>query len=476
MSLMISVSGIRGIVGKSLTPEVLTTFAQAFATWVRSRLADGSDDPAKSPRPKIVIGRDTRPTGEAIANLVGSAMTLCGCNVIDIGVASTPTVEIATVGEEADGGIIVTASHNPVEWNALKLLNARGEFLNEAEVEQLLSILESKRFALADWSLTGEVRKTEGYDDIHIRKILNLSCIEPETIAENGYTILVDAVEGAGSTVVPALCRALGAGRVETVACGGSGVFPRNPEPIEEHLTDTIETMKAARCDFAIVVDPDVDRIALVCEDGSLFGEEYSLVACADFYLKHNPGPVVNNLSSSRALRDIAEKHGHVCYSAKVGEANVTDLMKQCKAVIGGEGNGGIILPELHYGRDALAGAALLIQAFTDWRRKDPGNRTLSGFRKGFPDYFMAKRKTAFNGERNGLSTVFSAIANSHPDATATMTDGMKLDFADEWVHVRPSNTEPILRIYTEAASRERAEALAERFAAEIATKTGNNI
>jgi len=472
MSLMISVSGIRGIVGKSLTPEVLTTFAQAFATWLRS---ENNSSAARHPdaQPAIVIGRDTRPTGEVIAGIVGNTLALCGCRVTDIGVATTPTVEIATVKERADGGIIVTASHNPVEWNALKLLNAEGEFLDETELEKLLGILDERRFSLADWSRTGTVGKKEGFDDVHIRDILDLPCIYPEKIAACRYSVLVDAVEGAGSAIMPELCRRLGVERVETVSCGGSGIFPRNPEPIAAHLTATVDALRKTGCDFAVVVDPDVDRIALVCEDGSLFGEEYSLVACSDYYLKHRPGPVVNNLSSSRALCDIAGKYGQECLSAKVGEANVIDLMKACGAVIGGEGNGGIILPELHYGRDALVGAALLIQAFTDWKEHNSGTGTLSGFRKSFPSYFMAKQKAPFDGNREKLQSLFDDIAARHPEAEATMTDGMKLDFADEWVHVRPSNTEPVLRIYTEAGSAERAETLAQQFAGELAAGSG---
>ncbi|ASQ91578.1 phosphoglucosamine mutase [Prosthecochloris sp. GSB1] len=472
MSLMISVSGIRGIVGNSLTPDVLTSFAQAFATWLRSEKSSTAERYPDA-QPKIVIGRDTRPTGEVIAGIVGSTLALCGCRVVDIGVATTPTVEIATVKERADGGIIVTASHNPVEWNALKLLDSEGEFLNESELGELLRILDRRRFTLADWSHTGTVEKKKGYDDAHIRDILNLSCIYPEKIAACRYSVLVDAVEGAGSTVMPELCRRLGVGRVETISCEGSGIFPRNPEPIAAHLTATVDALRKTGCDFAIVVDPDVDRIALVCEDGSLFGEEYSLVACADYYLKHRPGPVVNNLSSSRALRDVAGKYGQECLSAKVGEANVIDLMKACGAVIGGEGNGGIILPELHFGRDALVGAALLIQAFTDWRERNSGNSALSGFRKSFPSYFMAKQKESFDGNREKLQSLFDDIAERHPDAKATMTDGMKLDFADEWVHVRPSNTEPVLRIYAEAGSVERAKSLAEQFAGELEAGSG---
>ncbi len=470
MSLMISVSGIRGIVGKSLTPTILSTFAQAFATWLRTQ-PPPENETRHDDHPKVVIGRDTRPTGSTIATLVSSAMALCGCRVIDLGIATTPTVEIATAAEQADGGIIVTASHNPVEWNALKLLDRTGEFLNEDAIQQLLEIFEKKRFTLAGWEQVGSVEQKHDYDKEHIERILELPYVDTRGIAAQRFTVLIDAVEGAGSSIVPELCRQLGVEQIETISCNGTGIFPRNPEPLAEHLTETVDALKEKQCDFAIVVDPDVDRLALICEDGTLFGEEYSLVACADFYLRHKQGSVVNNLSSSRALRDIAEKHGQTCFSAKVGEANVTAVMKKQGAVIGGEGNGGIILPELHYGRDALAGIALVLQAFTDWREKDIKNKTLSGFRKQFPDYFMAKYKVRLADKPENLDGIFSAIASAHPEAAVSTLDGLKLDFAEAWVHIRPSNTEPVLRIYTEARSMEHAEKLAETFRQEIESR-----
>ncbi len=470
---MISVSGIRGIVGKSLTPGILTSFAQAYAVWIALQYAKNNKTDGNG-QPKIVIGRDTRPTGKAIADLVGSTLALSGCRVIDLGVATTPTVEIATVAEQADGGIIVTASHNPVEWNALKLLNRRGEFLNEPEVEELLEIYRNEEFTPADWTQVGAREENNKYDELHIEKILALPFIEPSRIAGQHFRVLVDAVEGAGSSIVPQLCKRLGVSGVETVHCGASGIFPRNPEPLPENLAATIEALKEKTCDFAIVVDPDVDRLAMICEDGSLFGEEYSLVACADFYLRHKAGTVVNNLSSSRALRDIAERYRQRCFSAKVGEANVIEVMKKKNAVIGGEGNGGIILPELHYGRDALVGIALFLQAFTEWRERNlKENTALSGFRKDFPDYFMAKKKVRLEEkpDTEKLGELFSAIAEAHPEGTVNREDGMKLDFPGEWVHIRQSNTEPVLRIYTEAKSRERAEALAVSLTREILSK-----
>jgi len=460
MSLMISISGIRGIVGDSLTPKNLNTFALAFASWVLRNKTERKEN-SQEKRPLIVIGRDTRPTGQAIGNLISNTLVLCGCDVIDIGIATTPTVEIAVAAESADGGLIITASHNPVAWNALKMLNHRGEFLSGKEVDELLEIAEKELFVYAHWDTIGTITQNDRYDDLHIEKVLQLPFIDPATIAAQQFRVLVDCVEGAGYSIVPRLCAKLGMDHLVPVACGGSGLFPRNPEPIEENLSSTITALKESKCDFALVVDPDVDRLAVICEDGSLFGEEYTLVACADFYLKQKKGPVANNLSSSRALRDIAEKYGVECHSAKVGEVNVTELMKKVNAVIGGEGNGGVILPELHYGRDALAGIALFVQAFTFWRTENNGG-TLSQFRQQFPDYVMSKQKIMLGStDRNSLENIFSDIARHYHTATANTLDGLKLDFADSWVHLRPSNTEPIVRIYAEAPSKDQAEKLA---------------
>ena len=471
MSLMISVSGIRGIVGDSLTPKNLTTFSMAFASWILRNKKSHALLPAEQ-KPRIVIGRDTRPTGKAISDLISNTLVLCGCDVIDIGVATTPTVEIAVTGEEANGGLIITASHNPVAWNALKMLNHHGEFLTGTEVDELLDIAEKELFIYAHWDTIGKISQNDRYDDLHIEKVLQLSCIDPAEIASQQFRVLIDCVEGAGYSIVPKLCKQLGIDNIVPFACGGTGLFPRNPEPIEENLSTTIAATKESQCDFALIVDPDVDRLALLCEDGSLFGEEYTLVACADFYLKHNPGPVANNLSSSRALRDIAEKYGVQCYSAKVGEANVSEVMKQVKAVIGGEGNGGVILPELHYGRDALVGIALFVQAFTHWRTQNNGG-PLTQFRKHFPDYVMSKQKiTLASGDRSLLEKIFSDIALHYHNAEANTLDGLKLDFADSWVHLRPSNTEPIVRIYAEAPTKARAEELAGELKHDIEKRT----
>lgn len=454
---MISVSGIRGIVGESLTPKNLTVFAMAFAAWTLRRTHEK--------KAKIVIGRDTRPTGKSISDLVSNTLLLCGCDVIDLGIATTPTVEIAVAAEQADAGLIITASHNPVAWNALKMLNHRGEFLNAEEVEDLLDIAEKEQFVTARWDTIGAISTNDRYDTYHSNQVLNLPCIDIKLIEKERFKVLVDCVEGAGSSIVPKLCERLGIESVVQVACGGTGLFPRNPEPIEENLSGTIAALQKSGCDFALIVDPDVDRLALLCEDGSLFGEEYTLVACADFYLKYKVGAMVNNLSSSRALRDIASRYGVACYSAKVGEANVSAMMKENNAVIGGEGNGGVILPELHYGRDALVGIALIVQAFTLWRSENNGG-SLSQFRGSFPTYYMSKQKIVLDKtKQQSLDTIFADIAkhyqNTETNAEVNTLDGLKLDFATSWVHLRPSNTEPIVRIYAEAPSKAEAETLA---------------
>jgi len=337
MSLMISVSGIRGIVGESLTPTNLTAFATAFASWAETRKKEREPN-TSSRRPHIVIGRDTRPTGETITGLVQSVLVLSGCNVTDIGIATTPTVELAVTEEKADGGLIITASHNPVEWNALKMLNHRGEFLDAEDVDELMRIASVPNPNSARWDEIGIATETRRHDTLHIEKILALPFIHTDDIKKAKFRVLVDCVEGAGYRIVPDLCHQLGMAEVIPFACGGTGIFPRNPEPIEENLQATIAALKESRADFALVVDPDVDRLAIISEDGTLFGEEYTLVACADYYLKERPGSVANNLSSSRALKDIAARYGQECFSAKVGEANVTQLMKEHQAVIGGEG------------------------------------------------------------------------------------------------------------------------------------------
>jgi phosphomannomutase len=464
---MVSVSGIRGIVGEDLTPENLVGYTMAFSAWLRQEQEGES-------RPKVVIGRDTRPSGAHILPLIAETLVLAGCDVVDLGIATTPTVELAVTEHEADGGIIVTASHNPMEWNALKLLDREGEFLNPEQLESFLGIYEVGTPGSARWDALGtETQDTEA-GRRHIEAILSLPDIDTDRIAKQHFSVLVDAVEGAGYTVIPELCKRLGISRVETIACEGTGVFPRKPEPIEENLGETIARVREAGCDFGIVVDPDVDRLVLVSEDGTLFGEEYTLVACADAYLRKHPGAVVNNLSSSRALRDLAKVRDSKCVSAKVGEANVVEVMKAEEAVLGGEGNGGVILPALHYGRDALVGVALFLQSFTEWRegRGEEEEKTLSAYRKTLPEYVMAKKKLEISIPKERLADVFTAIADAHPEAEADTRDGLKLDFPDSWVHLRASNTEPIIRIYTEAKTIDEAERLAQEFMVKIQEKT----
>jgi phosphomannomutase len=465
MSLMVSVSGIRGIVGESLTPIVLATYTQAFATWLHRQRSIGSMNLANGV-PKVVIGRDTRPTGKVILEYVQAVLVQAGCNVVNLGMATTPTVEVAVIEERADGGIIVSASHNPLEWNALKLLNGLGEFLTAAQGEELKAIVASGDFISAEWNKFGMAIPNDGYNDIHLRKVLSLPVIDVKKIAARRYKMLVDAVNGAGSEIIPTLCEALGAAELVRISCNGSGIFPRPPEPIEENLVETQGLTAYHGADIGIVVDPDVDRVCFICEDGTLFGEEYTLVACADFYLKHRKGAVVNNLSSSLALREVARKHGVECRSAKVGEAHVIEAMKAVQASIGGEGNGGVILPDVHYGRDALVGIALFLQAFADFQEKNP-DKKLSDFKRTFPEFHIAKQKLTLPENAN-VGDAFSQLIAQHPTATPITIDGLKLEFQDSWVHLRKSNTEPIVRVYAEARTKTDAEALAHKFSATL--------
>jgi phosphomannomutase len=461
MSLMVSISGIRGIVGESLTPLVLTTYAQAFATWLFERRNSGKVA-LRGSVPTVVIGRDTRPSGKVILDYVQAALVQSGCNVVNLGIATTPTVEVAVIAEEADGGVIISASHNPLEWNALKLLNDLGEFLTAAQSKEMLSIVESEEFHSAAWNEFGMAVPRDDYDDFHIRKVLSLPELDLPQIRNRRYKVLVDAVNGAGATVIPKLCDALGASEVIKIACKPTGIFPRNPEPIEENLVETQGLTAHYGADIGIVVDPDVDRVCFVCEDGSLFGEEYTLVACADFWLSKKRGDVVSNLSSSRALRDIAAKHAVQHHAAKVGEAHVIEVMKAGNASIGGEGNGGVILPDAHYGRDALVAIPLFLAAFSAWQDQNPTGK-LSDFRKSLPNYFMTKMKLKLDA-RADIDAAFADIARQYQSEKVTTVDGVKVDFADSWAHLRKSNTEPIVRIYAEARTKSESDKLAQTF------------
>jgi phosphomannomutase len=456
MTLIKSISGIRGTIGGSvgdnLTPIDAVKFASAYGTWLKQqRIKDNY---------RVVVGRDARISGEMIQSLVMHTLVGLGIHVVDLGLSTTPTVEVAVPLEHADGGIILTASHNPKQWNALKLLNAKGEFLNGTEGQVILDIAESDNMTFSDVDSLGKITKNEAYIDIHIDEVLNLPMVNKEAIGKAKFKVVVDGVNSTGGIAIPRLLDRLGVHAVE-LYCTPNGQFPHNPEPLKEHLTDLSELVVKEHADFGIVVDPDVDRLAFVCEDGEMFGEEYTLVACADYVLSNTSGATVSNMSSSRALRDVTEAHGQTYEASAVGEVNVVELMKKNNAVIGGEGNGGIIYPELHYGRDSLVGVALFLSLLAEKKM------SVSDLRASYPSYFMSKKKIQLTPglDVDGILVVMEQ-RYSHEDITAI--DGVKIDFAENWVHLRKSNTEPIIRIYTEAKSQHEADALAEKIIGEI--------
>ncbi|MWB95935.1 phosphoglucosamine mutase [Flavobacterium sp. GA093] len=452
MALIKSISGIRGTIGgvvnENLTPVNAVKFAAAYGMWLRGQY--------KKESLSIILGRDARISGEMISNLVANTLTGLGIQVIDIGLSTTPTVEVAVKLDQADGGIIITASHNPKEWNALKLLNDKGEFLNAVEGEKILKIAEEESFVFAAVDDLGQYQKKEGYIQRHTEEVLKLSLVDVEAIKNANFKVVVDAVNSTGGIAIPALLEKLGVECVK-LYCEPNGHFPHNPEPLKEHLTVISEWVVNEKADFGIVVDPDVDRLALICEDGSMFGEEYTLVACADYVLGKTKGNTVSNLSSSRALRDITLKHGGSYEASAVGEVNVVELMKTSNAIIGGEGNGGIIYPESHYGRDSLVGVALFLSHLA--------NKKVSckELRNSYPDYFMSKSKIELTPEID-VDGVFEKIAYKFKNESINCIDGVKIDFEEEWVHLRKSNTEPIIRIYTESTSQKKADELAEKF------------
>ncbi|TRZ45303.1 phosphoglucosamine mutase [Robertkochia solimangrovi] len=456
MTLIKSISGIRGTIGgrpgDNLTPLDAVKFAAAYGTWLKKQ--------SENNRLKVVIGRDARLSGKMIQDLVSATLSGLGIDVVDLGLSTTPTVEIAVPMEKADGGIILTASHNPKQWNALKLLNAKGEFLSGADGKEILEIAESDDYNFAEVDKLGTVLVHDAYIDIHIDEVLNLDLVEKEKIKEAGFTVVVDGVNSSGGLAVPALLKELGV-RVIELYCEPNGEFPHNPEPLKEHLTDIMEKVKEEEADFGIVVDPDVDRLAFISENGEMFGEEYTLVACADYILSKQKGNTVSNLSSSRALRDVTVKHGGEYFAAAVGEVNVVTSMKANNAVIGGEGNGGIIYPESHYGRDALVGIALFLSLLAE--RKV----SVSELRASYPAYFMSKKKIELTPDLD-VDAILAGIEKHYTDEEVTTIDGVKIDFSDSWVHLRKSNTEPIIRIYTEAGAQLAADALADRFIEEL--------
>ncbi len=438
--------------GDNLTPLDAVKFAAAYGIWLREY--------SNEDKLKVVIGRDARLSGEMIQNLVVFTLVGLGIDVVDLDLSTTPTVEIAVPMERANGGIILTASHNPKQWNALKLLNEKGEFLNAEQGAKILEIAEEAHFSFSEVDDLGEIIKNDSYIDIHIDEVLQLPLVDAETIRKAKFKVVVDGVNSTGGIAIPKLLQALG---VETVKlyCEPTGHFPHNPEPLKEHLGDISALVIKENADFGIVVDPDVDRLAFIDNKGDMFGEEYTLVACADYVLGKTKGDTVSNLSSSRALRDITEKHGGTYHAAAVGEVNVVTKMKACNAIIGGEGNGGIIYPESHYGRDSLVGTALFLMLMAE------RGGTVAELRASYPSYFMSKKKIQLTPEID-VDDLLSIMEKKYRDEEISTIDGVKIDFPENWVHLRKSNTEPIIRIYTEAKSQEKADSLANRFIREI--------
>ena len=448
MSLIKSISGIRGTIGgkagEGLSPLDIVKFTAAYATFIRSM------NPSSQ---RIVVGRDARISGEMVRQLVVGTLIGMGFDVTDIGLATTPTTELAVVWEKASGGIILTASHNPKQWNALKLLNDKGEFLNADEGNEILRIAEEEAFVFADADRLGKIRTDDSYTKKHIDHVLSLKLVDVEAIRKAGFTVAFDAVNSVGGIVLPELFRALGIKRAIGLNTEPTGIFAHNPEPLPEHLTEIAEAVKEEKADVGFVVDPDVDRLAIITEKGEMFGEEYTLVSVADYVLQHTPGNTVSNLSSTRALRDVTEKYGMTYTASAVGEVNVVAQMKASGAVIGGEGNGGIIYPESHYGRDALVGIGLFLTQLAK------SGKTTGELRAQYPNYFMAKHRMELTPDTD-IDGLLQAIKAKYAGYPINDSDGVKIDFPNQWIHFRRSNTEPIIRIYAEAATKEDAEGL----------------
>jgi len=456
MSLIKSISGIRGTIGgkvdENLTPIDAVKFAAAYGSWLKGQVG--------KEHVKVVIGRDARISGEMIQNLVQYTLIGLGIDVVNIGLSTTPTVEVAVPLEKANGGIILTASHNPKEWNALKLLNDKGEFVSDQDGKAILRIAQENDFSFATVDHLGKLTYDDRYIDLHIEEVLALPLVTPEAIQKKKFRVVVDAVNSSGGIAIPRLLERLGV-EVVKLYCEPNGHFPHNPEPLREHLGDICKKVVEEKADFGIVVDPDVDRLAFITDQGEMFGEEYTLVACADYVLSKAKGNVVSNLSSSRALRDIAQKYGVTYSAAAVGEVNVVTEMKRVEAIIGGEGNGGIIYPELHYGRDALVGVALFLSLLAE------RGGSVQQLRESYPAYFMSKNKIQLTEQINP-DQILKTMEQKYAHEQTTTIDGLKIDFADSWVHLRKSNTEPIIRIYTEAKSQKEADDLAQRFIEEM--------
>jgi len=457
MALIKSISGIRGTIGgrpdEGLTPLDVVKFTSAYGTWIKNR--------SQVKKVKIVVGRDARISGAMVEGLVNATLIGLGIDVVNLGLSTTPTVEIAVPDENAQGGIILTASHNPKQWNALKLLNEKGEFISDLDGKEVLEIAAKEDFQYADVNSLGKITNDDTYIQKHIDKILALPLVDVAAIKAKKFKVVIDCVNSTGGISLPALLKALGVDNVIELYTEPNGLFPHNPEPLPENLTEISQKVSKENAHLGIVVDPDVDRLALVCEDGEMFGEEYSLVAVADYILKNKVGNTVSNLSSTRALRDVTENAGGKYAASAVGEVNVVNLMKESNAVIGGEGNGGIIYPELHYGRDALAGIALFLTHLAK------SGKSTSMLRKSYPDYFISKNKIELTPDID-VDKVLLAIQYKYKKQPLSTIDGVKIEFDKEWVHLRKSNTEPIIRIYSESQNETTAKYLAEKIIADI--------
>ncbi len=464
MALIKSISGIRGTIGgnsgDNLTPVDIIRFSSAFGQWIRQ------NNPGDN-RKSIVLGRDARISGEMVRTLVAGTLTGLGIDVIDCGLCTTPGVEIAVTDLEADGGIIITASHNPGQWNALKLLNNKGEFISAGDGQELLELADKGDFHYADIYKLGQVRFADNINKIHINKISGLELVDIPAIKKAGFKVVIDCVNSVGGVVIPELLRTLGVDKIVELNCDPTGMFSHNPEPLPANLTEISDKIKEVKGSVGFVVDPDVDRLAIVNEDGSMFGEEYTLVAVADYILQHTPGNTVSNMSSTMALREITEKYGGNHSSSAVGEVNVVSRMKETNAVIGGEGNGGVIYPPLHYGRDALAGIALFLSLLARSGKK------CSGLRAGYPDYVISKNKITLTPEIN-VDNILEMIKERYNRYDINTEDGVKIILDDEWIHLRKSNTEPIIRIYSESRTKEKADKLAKKIMDEIISSVSN--
>ena len=455
MSLVKSISGIRGTiggyVGEGLNPVDITRFTAAYATQRQAAIPNNKT---------IVVGRDARLSGSMVEHIVCGTLMGMGYNVVNIGLATTPTTELAVIGEKAAGGIILTASHNPKQWNALKLLNEKGEFLNDQEGKEVLAIAENESFVFAEVDQLGQMIHKD-YLPYHVNEVLQLPLVDVEAIKKRNFTVAIDCVNSVGGLAIPAMLKALGVTNIIELYCEPNGQFPHNPEPLPQHLTEISELLKQGKADLGFVVDPDVDRLAIICEDGSMFGEEYTLVSIADYILAHTPGNTVSNMSSSRALSDITRKHGGEYTASAVGEVNVVAQMKKVNAIIGGEGNGGVIYPACHSGRDALVGVALFLSHMAKI------DMTVSAYRQTLPEYYISKNRIDLTPDTD-IDAILARVKDIYKEERVNDIDGVKIDFAEGWVHLRKSNTEPIIRVYSEAATMDKANALAQQVMAII--------